>query len=175
MGHANGDSLLCEIARILPNCIRNTDMVARLGGDEFVILLEDMPNPEKVIQVADRIHQELSRPILLEDARVYISVSVGIVINVDPDILPENVLRDADLAMYQAKFSGKARYQIFEPSMRRRAIQRMSIEMEMRRALDQHEFRLYYQPIVRISDMQPFGFEALARWQHPERGHAFTR
>ncbi len=170
MGHVVGDQLLIRTAQILLNCVRSTDTVARLGGDEFIILLEDVSSPEDVTRTADRLQNELGNPLQLEGTRVFVSVSIGIVDNVDAYETPEDVLRDADLAMYQAKSRGKARYEIFNTGMRANAIRRMELENDLRRAIEEKEFVLHYQPILELPDQRLVGFEALVRWQHPERG-----
>jgi diguanylate cyclase (GGDEF)-like protein len=170
LGHVVGDQLLIRTAQVLLNCVRATDTVARLGGDEFVILLEDVKNQEDVLLTADRLQSELSNPLQLEGTRVFVSVSIGIVDQVDAYEVPEDVLRDADLAMYQAKSHGRARYEIFHTGMRANAILRMALENDLRRAIDEKEFVLYYQPILELSEQRLVGFEALVRWQHPERG-----
>ncbi len=170
LGHITGDRLLMRIANILSACVRGSDTVARLGGDEFVILLEDLSSPEVATNTADRMQRELNKPMQLEGVRVFVSVSIGIVENVDSYEHPEDVLRDADLAMYQAKSRGKARYEIFNSSMRASAISRMLLENDMRRALESHEFVLHYQPILTLPEKRLDGFEALVRWQHPDRG-----
>ena len=170
LGHITGDQLLVRTGRILQSCVRSTDTVARLGGDEFVILLEELTDPDDAIFTANRLQSELSRPIQLEGVRVDISVSIGIVHQVGDYNRPEDILRDADLAMYQAKSQGKARYVIFHDAMRESAITRMALESDLRRALESDEFVLYYQPILSLPNRRLVGFEALVRWRHPERG-----
>jgi diguanylate cyclase (GGDEF)-like protein len=170
LGHASGDYLLIRIAHILSSCVRTVDTVARLGGDEFVVLLEDIADRDQVMQVANRMQADLNQPQDLKGTTVFISASIGIVLDVDERQPPEDVLRDADLAMYQAKFNGKGASVFFDPSMHDQMISRLALENDMRRALDCHEFVLYYQPIFSLPDEKLAGFEALVRWQHPERG-----
>lgn len=170
MGHVAGDQLLARTAQILLSCVRSTDTVARLGGDEFVILLEDVNSQEDVINTANRLQKELGSPLQLEGTRVFVSVSIGIVNQVEEYVLPEDVLRDADLAMYQAKSHGRARYEIFHTGMRANVILRMELENDLRRAIEEKEFVLHYQPILELPDHRLVGFEALVRWQHPQRG-----
>jgi diguanylate cyclase (GGDEF)-like protein len=170
LGHLTGDRLLVAAASVLRSCVRPTDTVARLGGDEFVILVDDCSGPAEVIEIADRLQAELSRPIELNGMQVYISVSIGIVINVDEYERPEDVLRDADLAMYQAKSQGKARCEIFHHEMRSIAVDRLNLETELRCALDNKELCLFYQPVLSLPEGNLVGFEALVRWKHPARG-----
>jgi diguanylate cyclase len=170
LGHLLGDQLLIRVAGILRSCVRASDTVARLGGDEFVILVEDVTEPRSVEEMANRLQVELRRPLDLAGTPVYISTSIGIVTNVNEYERPEDLLRDADLAMYQAKSQGKARYVVFEKAMRAVAISRLALENDLRAALRQHEFFLEYQPVFELASRRPVGFEALLRWQHPERG-----
>lgn len=170
LGHTSGDYLLIRIAHILSGCIRDVDTVARLGGDEFVVLLDEIGDRDQVMQVANRMQAELNQPQDLKGTTVFISASIGIVLDVDERQPPEDVLRDSDLAMYQAKFSGKGTSVFFDPRMHDQMLSRLALENDMRRALDCHEFVLYYQPIFSLPDEKLIGFEALVRWQHPERG-----
>jgi diguanylate cyclase (GGDEF)-like protein/PAS domain S-box-containing protein len=170
LGHLAGDELLIEIARRVVKCVRLGDTVARLGGDEFTILLEDLQSQEEAIQLAERIQQTLTQPIKLSMTEVTITASIGIAYSSTGYQKPEELLRDADTAMYQAKSRGKACYALFDPSMHSHAIRQLQIENDLRRALERDEFFLVYQPIVSLETNQLVGFEALARWQHPERG-----
>ena len=170
LGHMVGDKLLVAVARMLEQHVRPTDTVARLGGDEFVILLEDIKDINDATRVADRVQKEVGECFAVEDRPVFISVSTGIVLSMTGYSRHEDVLRDADIAMYRAKANGKARYEIFDPAMRSRIMERMSLEAELRRALDNEELRLYYQPIVSLESSKVIGFEALIRWQHPVQG-----
>ncbi len=170
LGHLAGDELLIEIARRVVKCVRLGDTLARLGGDEFTILLEDLQSKEEAIQLAERIQQILTQPIKLSMTEVTITASIGIAYSSTGYHKPEELLRDADTAMYQAKSRGKACYALFDPSMHSHAIRQLQIENDMRRALERNEFFLVYQPIISLETDQLVGFEALARWQHPERG-----
>ncbi len=170
LGHVVGDRLLVEIAGCLARCLRPEDTVARLGGDEFTVLLEDMNDPSDATRVAERIHQELKAPFILDGHEVYTSVSIGIALSATGYTEPEHLLRDADTAMYRAKAKGKARHEVFDPEMHTRAVHLLQLETELRHALEQRAFRLLYQPIVSLRDGQIHVCEALLRWQHPERG-----
>jgi len=169
LGHIAGDHLLVYMAQALQDCLRTTDTVARLGGDEFVILLEDI-QADDAVRTAERLQEVLSKPVQIDGNRVFVSVSIGIVQNIDGYEAPEEVLRDADLAMYHAKARGKARYEIFQTDMRASVITRLALENDLHRALDQKEFTLHYQPILSLPGQRLVAFEALVRWNHPERG-----
>lgn len=170
LGHSKGDQLLITVAQMLQAILRPTDTVARLGGDEFVILLEDISDISDASRIADRIQEVLNSASSTLDRGVFITTSIGIVLSASGYNQPEDMLRDADIAMYRAKALGKARYEIFDPAMRERIIERLKIEADLRLALKRDELRVYYQPIVSLVTGQVAGFEALVRWQHPERG-----
>ncbi len=170
LGHTIGDRLLVAIARRLEVFLRTVDTVARIGGDEFVILLEDVRGPDDAKRVATRIQEELALPFFPKDHKVFTSVSIGIVLSTSEYIRPEDILRDADIAMYRAKSKGRARFEIFDAEMRTQAIARLELETDLRRAIGFQEFLVHYQPIVSLENNRIIGFEALVRWQHPERG-----
>jgi diguanylate cyclase (GGDEF)-like protein/PAS domain S-box-containing protein len=170
LGHMVGDQLLVAIARRLEKCLRPGDTVARLGGDEFTILLEEIGDLSEAIQVADRVQEEMSLPFTLSGHEVYTTVSIGVAPSMIGYTKPQDILRDADTAMYCAKSSGKARYEMFDQAMHAQAVDLLRLETDLRRAIDRQEFRLHYQPIVSLSTGRISGFEALVRWQHPERG-----
>ncbi len=170
LGHEAGDTLLIAAARRLESCLRPGDTVARLGGDEFTILLEDIHDVHDAVRVAERILQSLATPIPIAGTEILTSASIGIALNNGKYQCPEEILRDADTAMYGAKILGKSRFEIFHESMHDRAAMILDTETSLRRALEKREFRVYYQPVVRISNRQVVGFEALVRWQHPTRG-----
>jgi diguanylate cyclase (GGDEF)-like protein/PAS domain S-box-containing protein len=170
LGHSVGDRLLVELSSALKTAVRPGDTVARLGGDEFTILLEDMEQREEAIAVAERIQSVLREPLTLAGHEVFATVSMGIALSAPSYRRAEDLLRDADTAMYHAKALGKSRHQVFDSSMHARARKLLQLEHDLRRAIDRREFRVHYQPIVRVADRRIAGFEALARWQHPERG-----
>ena len=171
LGHGMGDEFLRVVARRLSSCIRphDGDMVARLGGDEFVVVLggADPGVPEAVTA---RIQEALKRPVKLHGHELYATASIGILPDCTGYGTPEEVLRDADTAMFRAKESGRGRPAVFEPSMRARAISRLRFETDLRRALERGEFVVHYQPIVWLATGGVVGFEASLRWAHPERG-----
>jgi diguanylate cyclase (GGDEF)-like protein/PAS domain S-box-containing protein len=169
LGHLKGDLLLTAIARRLETCVRPGDTVARLGGDEFTILLDDMRDEEDAVQVANRIIEDLRKPFLLEGHEVFATVSIGIAPGAGYE-KPDDLLRDADTAMYRAKERGKNCYEVFDAAMHSRAVARLQLETDLRKAIERNEFRVYYQPIVSLLTNSLVGFEALVRWQHPHRG-----
>ncbi len=170
LGHAAGDDFLVKMARLLQAAVRPGDTVARLGGDEFTLLLEDISDGADATRIAERIQDALKEPFELGGHEVFATVSTGIALSTRNYLRGEDLLRDADTAMYQAKADGKARYQIFDTSMHNRAMQLLALESELRRAVEGQKFRLHYQPIVDIETGSIVGLEALARWDHSERG-----
>ncbi|HVQ13451.1 MAG TPA: bifunctional diguanylate cyclase/phosphodiesterase, partial [Vicinamibacterales bacterium] len=179
LGHATGDELLMGISRRLEQSLRCTDTVARLGGectlarlggDEFTVLLAGVRNTVDASAVAERLIATVSTPFLLEGREVVVSISLGVVMADARYERAEDMLRDADTAMYCAKDRGKARCEIFDLSMRAAAEERLRVESDLRRGLERGEFRLHYQPIVALADQRLCGFEALVRWQHPSMG-----
>ncbi len=170
LGHLAGDEMLVEVARRLKNSVRGGDTIARLGGDEFIILLEEINNAQEAVALAQRIQTTLREPIKLSGTEITITVSIGIAYSSEHYKKPEEILRDADTAMYQAKSQGKARYALFDPSMHTRALSQLQLENDLRRAIERNEFYLEYQPIISLQSGKLVGFEALVRWQHPERG-----
>ncbi|VXD12316.1 two-component system response regulator [Planktothrix paucivesiculata] len=170
LGHFAGDRLLIAIARRLKTHLASTDMLARFGGDEFTILLENIQDIDDVSRLAQKIQTSMSWPFQFEEQELFINASIGIVVGNRTYQEPEHILRDADIAMYQAKAKGKARYQIFDTQMHYHAQQRLELETDLRRALHREEFILYYQPIISLDTGRINGFEALLRWHHGQKG-----
>jgi diguanylate cyclase (GGDEF)-like protein len=170
LGHSAGDQMLIHSARRIEKCVRTTDLVTRFGGDEFGVLLDDINIPIDALAVATRILGVISDPYDLDGQRVFSSVSIGIVTNEEPYLTGEEVLSDADIALYHAKTMGKNRFEMFAPAMREKAIIRMDLESDIHHALQASEFRLDYQPIISLNNNQVTEFEALVRWYHPTRG-----
>ena len=186
LGYTAGDELLIQIGKRLRESVRRADMVsrprtsgvpyqpidddtlARLGGDEFAILLDDIRDPVEAVRVAERVQAELSAPFLVNQQEIVISASIGIAASTSPHTQAEDLLRDADIAMYRAKRAGKARCEVSDPAMHANAVKRLRLETDLRKAFDQAEFRVYYQPIVWLQTGRIAGFEALTRWQRPE-------
>jgi PAS domain S-box-containing protein len=196
LGHSAGDALLIQIAHRLRDSVRrvdtvsrphmadvpdrvaynnatdndndNDDTLARLGGDEFTILLDDIEDPIEAVRVAERIQAELAAPFVINQEEIVISVSIGIASSTSPHTQAEDLMRDADIAMYRAKRAGKARCEVSDTAMHANAVKRLRLESDLRKALDQGEFRVFYQPIVSLQTGKIAGFEALTRWQRPE-------
>ena len=170
LGHSIGDQLLIAMARRLESCTREADMVARLGGDEFAVLLDGIPDQNEAARMGQRIQEKLQSPFNLSGHEVFTTTSIGIALSSTGYDHPENMLRDADTAMYRAKAKGKACYEIFDKGMHTHAVYLLQMENDLRRAIEREELRVHYQPIVSLDSGQLAGFEALVRWQHPERG-----
>jgi diguanylate cyclase (GGDEF)-like protein len=171
LGHGAGDELLRSVAARLGAVLRETDALGRLGGDEFVVIAEDMSLAAGPELIAERLFEALAEPFTLgpSESRVEISASIGLACS-DGDTSSEELLRNADIAMYRAKWNGKNRYVVFESEMQGALQSRVELEMDLREALEKQQFHLVYQPIFDLSDMRPTGVEALIRWRHPERG-----
>ena len=171
LGHSAGDELLVQLSQRLLGCVRLVDTVARLGGDEFTVLLEDSREPDGPARVATRMLDALKAPFTLSSGHeVFTSVSIGIVTSSSAYAHPEELLRDADTAMYEAKAAGRGQFVMFDPTMRDRAMHVLSVESGLRHAIDESQLVTYYQPIVDLGTRRVVGFEALVRWQHPTRG-----
>jgi diguanylate cyclase (GGDEF)-like protein/PAS domain S-box-containing protein len=169
-GHQAGDRLLVEIAHRLRRAVRPGDTVARLGGDEFTVLIPDVGDQDEAVSVAQRIHDALAQPFRVGDEEVFTTASTGIALSSSRYDRPDEILRDADIAMYQAKAEGRARHFLYDESMHPLVLSQLHLENDLRRALERDEFLLHYQPIVSTSSGKIVACEALLRWQHPERG-----
>jgi diguanylate cyclase (GGDEF)-like protein len=170
LGHLAGDEVLKEVARRLSACVREPDVVARLGGDEFAILIEEAAGPEVPVRIAQRIIESISLPMLALGKEILTSTSIGVAMADRRHHHADDVLRDADVAMYRAKHGGRHRFEIFDESLNQKAMDVLEVETEIRHALTRHEFLPHFQPIFRLADGSVVGHEALLRWQHPKRG-----
>jgi diguanylate cyclase (GGDEF)-like protein/PAS domain S-box-containing protein len=170
LGHMVGDQLLVGIAHRLEACLRPGDTVARLGGDEFTILLEDLSTMDDALDVARRVQEAVTQPFNIGGHEVFTTASIGIALSNTGYERAEDLLRDADTAMYRAKMEGKKRHVVFDKAMHDRAMELLQLETDLRRAITRKEFFLNYQPIVRLDTGRVSSFEALVRWRHPERG-----
>lgn len=170
LGHGVGDDLLCAVSERLLECVRRHDCVARFGGDEFVVLLVNVNTPKYAVQTVRRIREELARPYEVDEHYIHLTASMGLVLGKPGYDHPEDLLQHANIAMYQAKKTGRDRYQVFNTRMLDHAVWLMEMERGIRRGLENREFVLHYQPIVSLEDGRIWGFEALVRWVDPERG-----
>jgi diguanylate cyclase (GGDEF)-like protein/PAS domain S-box-containing protein len=168
-GHLFGNRLLAEVAKRLDASLREGDTFARFGGDEFAILLDDIANTSYVVPIAERISEELSLPFEIDGQKVFITASMGIAASNEYN-RPEDILRDADIAMYKAKFAGRACHVMFDEVMRSEVSNLLQLETDLRYAIQNKEFMIYYQPIISIETERIAGFEALLRWYHQKRG-----
>jgi diguanylate cyclase (GGDEF)-like protein/PAS domain S-box-containing protein len=169
-GHDTGDRLLVEVGERLTAIARRLDTVARFGGDEFVLLCDKLSTDDDVRVVADRVVRAIGEPFFNDGVELNVTASVGVLVTNDPYAGCENVVRDADAAMYQAKERGRDHYQFFDAGLRDRAVARNAVGWELAKALERGQFRLEYQPVVSLRDRTIVGMEALIRWDHPERG-----
>lgn len=170
LGHLAGDQVLQEVSRRLGECVREPDVVARLSGDEFALLLEDAPIPQTASKVAQRVLDALQRPLFINDHELHPSASIGIAIGDQRYHATDELLRDADIALYRAKSAGRQRFVMFDESLQRSAMDVLGLEHELREALSAGQFEPYFQPLVRLADAAIVGYEALVRWHHPQRG-----
>jgi diguanylate cyclase (GGDEF)-like protein len=170
VGHLVGDEMLKEAGERLASCVRPPDVVARLGGDEFALLLDDAQGPEQACHVAQRVIEALSVPMRIAGKELFSSASVGIALSHERYRSAEELLRDADVAMYRAKAHGRQRFEIFDERLHREALHLLDLESDLRRAIQRSEFEPHFQPIVRLDDGHVVGYEALLRWRHPQRG-----
>jgi diguanylate cyclase (GGDEF)-like protein/PAS domain S-box-containing protein len=170
LGYEQGDRLLQNIGKLLIQCIRPTDMAAHMGGDEFALLLEDIRDASSSLRVVNRVRTHLETPFLLQDKEVFTSISIGIAIHAGGKGHPDSIMRDANIAMTRAKQRGGGAYMVFDQAMHDQAVKRLQVETDLRKALEKKEFRAYYQPVISLTTGRLMGFEALARWHHPEQG-----
>jgi diguanylate cyclase (GGDEF)-like protein len=170
LGHAFGDQLLIAVGRRLEDTVRSADTVARFGGDEFAILLDDLEDPGAAVKIAEKVRQAVAEPFRLQNRDVHTTASIGVATSLGTYDHPDDLLRDVDVAMYQAKALGKARCVLFGEEMRDQAFTRLALEEGLRNALRNGEFELYYQPITSLESDRIVALEALLRWRHPTRG-----
>ena len=170
LGHLAGDKFLIQLAERLQSCMREGDMVARLGGDEFAILLDELHSPDEAIDIAKRLQQSIIKPLTIESHELYPSVSIGIALSTLGYKTVEEIIRDADTAMYHAKNTGRSRFVVFDIEMHKKAMHLLRLDGDLRRAIEKKQLQLYYQPIISLTERRLVGFEALLRWNHPENG-----
>ncbi len=169
LGHPAGDELLRQVARRLRDATREADLVARLGGDEFAVVQADADQPADAAALAERLVEALRAPFDLQGQEALIGTSVGVAL-ADGAATPDGLLRSADIALYRAKADGRGTFRFFEPGMDAQVQRRRALEADLRRALAEGQFELFYQPLVEAGTLTLTGFEALLRWRHPERG-----
>ena len=170
LGHRVGDRLINQVGRQIKENVRTADTVARLGGDEFGILIEEFASPREVILVAKRIQKALFGPYKLDGRDIHVNASIGMVLKTGHYRESQDIIRDADIAMYRAKEIGGGRFRVFSPTMHAQALQSLQLETELRQAIENREFTLFYQPIYQTDDLGLVGLEALVRWNHPQKG-----
>jgi len=170
LGHDAGDQLLITVARKLESAIRKSDTVARLGGDEFTLILEDIEESNDIITITQKILYLMTQPVSIEDNEFYTSFSIGIALYPNDGESAETLLKNADAAMYRVKEEGRNNYQFYTEDMTTRAFERMHLETQLRKAIENHEFELYYQAQLDLSSQKIIGMEALIRWNHPNLG-----
>jgi diguanylate cyclase (GGDEF)-like protein len=169
LGHEAGDRVLVAVGERLEGCLRPEDTLARFGGDEFVVLVEDVEGPEGAVRIAERLMDVLEGPFDLEGRELFVRASVGIALGTSRTKSAEDLIRHADAAMYRAKEEGSG-YAVFDPALYERAVRRLQLESDLRRAIERDEFVLHYQPIHDLGSRGVWGVEALLRWRHPRRG-----
>jgi diguanylate cyclase (GGDEF)-like protein len=170
LGHLAGDDILVQVAHRLRNTVRLEDTVARFGGDEFVVLCDDMEDSTSVMDVAERVAEAVTQPVSVSGQEVFVTASLGVAVSKGAPVEPDDLLRDADAAMYRAKDLGRARTVLFDEEARTRAVDHVQTGTELHHALARGEFEVHYQPVVELDTGLVTGFEALVRWAHPTRG-----
>jgi diguanylate cyclase (GGDEF)-like protein/PAS domain S-box-containing protein len=170
IGHGAGDKLLIAVAQRLQDCLRTSDTAARLGGDEFAVLVESIHSSDEATMIAERINAVFRQPFVIENKEVFMGTSIGIAQSGDHAVTADDLLRNADLAMYKAKNGGKGQYVVFEPQMHEALMERLELEDDLRLAIDDRQFTIHYQPIVDLGSRQMLGMEARVRWNHPRYG-----
>jgi len=170
MGHPAGDELLCKVAQRLREVMRSGDTVARFGGDEFVVLCANLDRMSSLLEIAQRVADTIARPTVISGREVLATASLGVLLSRGPDDSPDQLLQDADTAMYRAKDNGRARIEVFDEHTHRQADEALQLDVDLHRAVQRREFELHYQPIVDLTTGRVDGFEALIRWRHPTRG-----
>jgi diguanylate cyclase (GGDEF)-like protein len=168
LGHVLGDELLVAVAARLTRMLRSSDTIARLGGDEFAMLIDGIEHEADAVRAAQRIQDALLVPFRIGPHEIFTTVSIGIALSTTGYERPQDVLRDADIAMYRAKARGKARHELFDVAMHERAVKLLEFETDLRRAIDRGELRVHYQPVIELQSGRLAGFEALVRWQRGE-------
>jgi diguanylate cyclase (GGDEF)-like protein len=170
LGHVFGDKLLQAVAERLKSCVRPGDTVSRFGGDEFVIILDSLVSRDEAVVISERIQHRLQSPVIISGTEIFVTLSMGIAFSSPEYEHPEHILRDADNAMYHAKLRGRAQYAVFDEEMRYSTMKTMTLENDLRRAVERKEFILHYQPVINLTSGKVSGFEALVRWNHPSEG-----
>jgi diguanylate cyclase (GGDEF)-like protein/PAS domain S-box-containing protein len=173
LGHQVGDQLIHAVSRKLGELVSSTDTVSRIGGDEFAVLLDEVDSPRQALNLARTLQETLSRPMVIDSHEIFSSASIGIVVGAEEHDRPEMILRDAEIAMYRAKTAGRNRIKLFQSGMREQAADILRLENDLRRAVENREFVVHYQPIISLERGAIIGFEALLRWRHPSRGLVF--
>ncbi|HSH58331.1 MAG TPA: diguanylate cyclase [Acidimicrobiales bacterium] len=170
LGHDVGDQLVMALGERLKGLLRPHDTVARFGGDEFALLCDDIDGEQHAQSIGERIIDNLKAPITLDDHQLVVSTSIGVALTNNPQANAETLVGDADAAMYRAKEQGRGRVELFDEDVRARAGERLTIELDLRRGLEEGQFQLFFQPLVSLNEGRTIGYEALLRWFHPQRG-----